>query len=83
LAAILAAVILLGYVAAGIYDPTLYVRPTWLWATPVILVIGLLRVWHAASNRLMRSDPLIYAWQDPVSIVLAATMVAIFIIAVS
>ena len=80
-AAGLAATVFFLYIVMDAYDAKMYVHPSWLWAAPFILLVGIARLWKAASSGMMHSDPLVYAWRDPVAVALATAMTMLFVIA--
>ena len=60
---------------------TLYTRPLWLWALPVLLLYWITRVWLLAWRGTLAEDPLSFALRDGASYLVVALMVLCVLVA--
>ena len=59
----------------------LYAQPAWIWLSCPILLYWLGRLWTLAGRGALRGDPILYALRDPASLLSAAALAAVFVVA--
>lgn len=59
----------------------LYAQPAWIWLSCPILLYWLGRMWTLAGRGALRGDPILYALRDPASLLSAAALAGVFVVA--
>ena len=84
LASMLGAVLIMVlYLIEDAFPRGFYSNPAFLWAVPAILFLFLGRVWLTSQRGELRDDPVAFALQDKLSLLLAAAMIASFAAAIA
>jgi 4-hydroxybenzoate polyprenyltransferase len=81
-AGLISILIMLLYLANDAAPSGFYPHQGWLYVVPAAVLIWLMRVWLLSHRRELHDDPVIFALRDPASLVLGATVVFAFILAV-
>lgn len=79
--AVASVVILVLYIVEDAYPAELYAHPSFLWGTPVIVGLWVMRIWLLATRDKLDDDPVAFAVRDPISVVLGFLAAACFIAA--
>jgi len=59
----------------------LYAAPAWLWPACPALLYWLARAWTLAHRRELHADPVLFALRDPISLLLAALLLGLGVMA--
>ena len=74
--------IMLLYVTNEATVSGLYRQPAWLYAVPGLIFLWLARIWLLSHRSQLHEDPVIFTLTDRVSLILAALLIFVFILAI-
>jgi 4-hydroxybenzoate polyprenyltransferase len=77
-----AILILFLYIVNDAYPIGAYGHPQWLWLIGIIVLLWTLRIWFLSHRGQLDDDPVAFALKDPVSWLLGALALAVFVAAV-
>jgi 4-hydroxybenzoate polyprenyltransferase len=80
--ALSAIVVLLLFIVNGIGQYSHYNNPSWLYVTPVMIWLWVLRIWLLSHRGELNEDPIVFALKDRVSYVLGLVAAIAFALAV-
>lgn len=73
-----AAIIMILYLINEAFRANLYSHPELLWGVPLLVVLGLGRVWLLCGRGALHDDPVSFAIHDRTSLCMAAALIALF-----
>jgi hypothetical protein len=77
----LVSVLILSLYTQSLIVPELYSAPEWIWLVPPLLLYWVARLWLKAGRGEIDDDPVLFAAKDWQSLIVAATMAILFILA--
>jgi 4-hydroxybenzoate polyprenyltransferase len=80
--AVIAPVIMALYLIAEAFPMGLYHQPQYLWVIPVIICLGLGRIWLLCGRGKLADDPVSFAMRDHASLTMGAVALLAFVFAV-